>query len=178
MKTAKLTVVAVLMLALAGTTAANATPAADVAFLQLLAESSQQQAQEDSLAGVGIPAPTYMSCSISRNCGDGNTVACTGTSYCVYSTKGVTCNSTEYACPHYCTMNWGCPACPSYPRSCQSLKGDCGVTAEGCDGRPQRCVCPGGGGGGEGCSQETPGSCSYGDHDSGGICPVYCSCCY
>src|SRR5688572_15295663 len=107
MQTAKL-VVSVLVLALAGTTAANGTSAADAAFLQLLAEGGQQQTQEDSLSGVGTPAPTYKECSVSRACGDGNTVACTGTGSCVYSTRGVKCDSTEYACPAYCTMGWSC----------------------------------------------------------------------
>jgi hypothetical protein len=170
MQTAKLVVVFVL--ALAGATAANATPAADAAFLQLLAQGAQQQPQEDSLAGLGTPAPTYKSCSISRDCGDGNTVACTGTYSCAYSTKGVTCDSTEYACPNYCTMGWTCPVeCPGRSYWCYSLKGDCGVTAEGCNGHPMRCLCPassGGGGGGGGCD------CSY---DETGTCPAYCNCC-
>ena len=177
MRTAKL-VVAVLLSALAGTTAANAKPATDAAFLQLLAAGGQQQqTQEDSLPGVGTPAPTYKSpCSISRACGDGNTVACTG-SYCANSTKGVKCDSTEYACPGFCTMLWSCAGCPNYTFWCNSLRGDCGVTAEGCDGFAQVCVCPSGGGGGEGvdCGFLTPGSCRY---RSGFTCPITCSCCY
>lgn len=172
MPNAKL-VIAVLLLALAGTIAANATPTTDAAFLQLLAQGArQQQTQEDSLAGLGTPAPTYKSCSISRDCGDGNTVACTGNYSCANSTKGVKCDSTEYACPNYCIMRWTCQSCPNYSFWCHSLKGDCGVTAEGCDGRPKRCLCPltgGGGGGGGGCD------CSY-DPDTG-ACPAYCNCC-
>jgi hypothetical protein len=180
MQTSKL-VIAVLLLALAGTTTANATPAADAAFLQLLAQGAQQQTQKDSLAGLGTPAPTYMSCSISRDCGDGNTVACTGNYSCANSTKGVTCDSTEYACPNYCTMGWTCPACPSYFFWCASLTGDCGVTAEGCNGRPKICICPdirGGGGGDGGCSEGTSGSCPYNYTEWGMTCPAYCSCCY
>jgi hypothetical protein len=182
MKTAKL-VVAVILLALACTTTANATPAADAAFLNLLAQGAQQQTQKDSLAGLGLPAPTYMSCSISRDCGDGNTVACTGNYSCANSTKGVTCDSTEYACPNYCTMGWTCTDCPDYFFSCSSLRGDCGVTGEGCNGAPQRCFCPdvihpvgdGGDDGGDGsCVPGKYGSCPY---YSGG-CPAYCTCCY
>ena len=174
MKTATL-VVAVFVLSLAGTTAAMATPATDAAFLQSLAQDApQQQAQEDPLADLGTPPPSYKSCSISRPCGDGNTVACTGNYSCANSTKGVKCDSTEYACPYYCTMGWSCQSCPSYSFWCQSLRGDCGVTAEGCDGRPKRCLCPaigpGGGGGGGGCE------CSYDPYT--GACPAYCNCCY
>lgn len=144
MHTAKL-VVAVLVLALAGTAAANATPAEDAAFLLSLAQGAQQQqTQEGSLSGVGIPAPTRRStpCSISRACGDGNTATCTGNNFCTFSTRGVTCDSTEYACPNYCTMGWSCPCPDGYLHyQCSSLRGDCGVTATGCNGIPIRCKC-------------------------------------
>lgn len=147
MHPAKPTIVAVFVLALAGTTAAHSLTAADAAFLQSLAESGQQPLiQEDDPIAGGMLAPIYKSCSIFRDCGgedEENVVACVGDYSCADSTKGVTCDSTEYVCPLYCSMQWTCPVqCPGYSYWCSSLKGDCGVTADGCDGRPQLCLCP------------------------------------
>jgi hypothetical protein len=111
------------------------------AFLLSLARDVPEEA-EDPLAGVGTPDPVNRTCTISRDCGDGNVASCSGTYSCEYSQRGVTCNGTEYACPNYCSMGWTCQDCPSYSFFCWSLRGDCGVTADGCDGRPQRCRCP------------------------------------
>jgi hypothetical protein len=84
-----------------------------------------------------------VACSISRDCGDGNTVSCVGTYSCAFSKRGVTCSGVETACPNYCEMSWSCPNCPSIPvRSCYSLRGDCGVTGSGCNGGNQPCLCP------------------------------------
>lgn len=116
---------------------AAATADSDAAFLLSLA---QDISRESPLTGVGTPAPTPKECSISRSCGDGNTVACTGTSSCVYSPMGVQCGTTQVSCPAACRMDFQCGACGYY--SCISLKGDCGITGEGCNGHPQ--VCPSG----------------------------------
>lgn len=113
----------------------------DEEFLWQLAQTTQG-IQSEPLDGIGTPAPTQMSCTIERNCGDGNTVSCVGTWECKFSTRGVSCNGVETACPAYCQMGWTCSECPSYSFWCHSLKGDCGVTAEGCDGRAQICRCP------------------------------------
>lgn len=114
--------------------------AADQAFIAAL---SQEPA--DPLAGIGIPAPSPRVCSVTRSCGDGNTVHCDGGGSCVYSTKGVTCDSTgEIACPHYCEISAGCP-CGGFI-FCRSLSGNCMDTNLGisCDGREVKCPgrCP------------------------------------
>jgi hypothetical protein len=119
--------------------AADANPHA--AFLQSLAQTVEEP-QEDPLPGVGVPDPTPQACTVSRPCGDGNTVSCTGTSSCVYSQKGVKCDGVESACPNFCSMGWTCQDCPAYTFVCWSLSGDCGVTNSGCNGQPQRCFCP------------------------------------
>jgi hypothetical protein len=120
---------------------ASADASSEAAFLQSLAQLPEESLEEP-LPGVGIPAPAAKSCTISRNCGDGNTVSCTGTYSCVHSQRGVSCNGVETACPAYCSMAWSCQACPSYTFFCSSLRGDCGVTNAGCNGQPQRCLCP------------------------------------
>jgi hypothetical protein len=166
----RLALIIVVCLSLIVPAAAAADADSDRTFLLSLA---QDTSDGSPLTGVGTPAPSPRSCTVSRACGDGNTVMCTGNSSCVYSTKGVSCDGVETACPNYCRMTWSCqPEC-NFIHWCHSLKGDCGVTAEGCDGRPQRCLCPStptypGGEGGGGC-------CSY-DPDTG-ACPAYCSCC-
>jgi hypothetical protein len=119
---------------------ATAAEAPDTAFLRSL--GSPGAAPSDPLNGLGTPTPSPRSCSVSRDCGDGNTVSCTGSGSCAYSQKSVTCDGTEVACPNYCTMGWTCESCPGYTYFCWSLRGDCGVTGEACDGRPQRCLCP------------------------------------
>lgn len=119
-----------------------AASVAEEAFLRSLAETANTPQIEESPDGFGIPAPALRTCSISRSCGDGNTVACTGNESCANSQRGVKCDTTEYACPNYCSMSWKCGACPTYTFFCWSLKGDCGVTAAGCDGRQKLCLCP------------------------------------
>jgi len=135
------TAAAVLFLVLPLALQATAASAPDTAFLRSLARPAAPLL--DPLAGPGTPAPSPRTCSVSRDCGDGNTVACTGNSLCAYSQKGVTCdNGPEVACPHYCSMAWTCEDCPNYVFFCASLSGDCGVTADGCNGASQRCICP------------------------------------
>ncbi|HRC87302.1 MAG TPA: hypothetical protein PK413_16990, partial [Thermoanaerobaculia bacterium] len=119
----------------------SALTASEEAFLQSLGTSGTQLGN-DSAPGVGVPEPSLRSCSISRACGDGNTVSCTGTFSCVFSWRGVSCNGNEVPCPNYCSMGWRCSECPLYVFSCFSLKGDCGVSASGCDGNDQECSCP------------------------------------
>jgi hypothetical protein len=142
----RLVALIVLCLALVAPVAASADRASDELFLQSLSRSVQAPAQEPSLRdpvpGIGGPAPEQRSCSISRDCGDGNTVACTGTYSCAYSTKGVKCDGAEVACPNFCSLGWTCRACPNYVSFCYSTKGDCGVTNDGCDGNSQECACP------------------------------------
>lgn len=141
MKTCRLALAALAFLALTSPLAA-ATSAEDEAFLRTLATSVEEPQVTEPVEGFGTPAPTPKSCSISRPCGDGNTVSCVGNYSCANSIKGVKCDNTEYACPNYCAMSWTCDECPNYVTTCWSLKGDCGVSNSGCDGRPQRCHCP------------------------------------
>lgn len=123
---------------LAWTGPAKADTKPDALFLGSLQKAAElPSAPDDPMSSIGAPAPMFKSCSISRDCGDGNTVACTGTASCAYSAKGVKCDSNEVACPNYCLMSW---LCECGGRSyCWSLRGDCGVTNTGCDGRPQLC---------------------------------------
>jgi len=141
MKICRLALVALAFLALTSPLAA-ATSAADDAFLRTLATSVEEPQVTEPIEGFGTPAPTPRSCSISRDCGDGNTVSCVGNYSCANSIKGVKCDSTEYACPNFCAMSWSCDECPNYVSTCWSLTGDCGVSNSGCNGRPQRCICP------------------------------------
>ena len=86
----------------------------------------------------GTPAPTFMSCSISRACGDGNTAACTGNSSCVNSLRGVSCDGVETACPNFCTISLNCPR---GVLTCASLAGACTTTPNGiaCNGHEHVC---------------------------------------
>jgi hypothetical protein len=142
----RLVALIVLSLALLAPFAAGADPVAEELFLQSLSRGAQAPAQEPSLQdpvpGINGPAPQQRSCSISRDCGDGNTVACTGTYSCAYSTKGVKCDGAEVACPNFCSIGWTCSQCPSYVSYCYSTSGDCGVTNEGCNGGTKDCACP------------------------------------
>ena len=142
MKICRLALAALALLAFTSPLAA-ATSAADEAFLRTLAAASVEEPQvQEPLEGFGTPAPSPRACSISRDCGDGNTVSCVGQYSCANSIKGVKCDTTEYQCPNYCAMSWTCEECPNYVSTCWSLTGDCGVTNSGCNGRPQRCICP------------------------------------
>jgi hypothetical protein len=129
-----------LLLVLAVPSISAAESGHDAAFLASLAQQAQSQAgpstTQDPLSGLGTPAPVQRSCSISRDCGDGTTAACTGTYSCVTSQTGVNCDNVEYSCPNYCYMEWTCCNGIAW---CQSFRGDCGVTAAGCNGRPQNC---------------------------------------
>ena len=141
MKTFRLVVVALAFLSLTSPLAAATAPSEE-AFLRSLAQAADAPQVEEPPAGFGTPAPSPRTCTITRACGDGNSVGCTGNYSCVNTQKGVKCDTMEYPCPNYCVMSWTCEDCPNYVFSCWSLKGDCGVTASGCDGRPQRCICP------------------------------------
>jgi hypothetical protein len=156
-----------------------AAPPSPAAFLASLAGEPRQVPAPPKLPAIGTPAPSPRSCSISRDCGDGNVAACTGSYSCLYSQRGVTCdNNPEVACPNYCAIAERCEDCNRY-LTCWSLAGDCQQTDDGisCNGgTPRHCTCPDstGGGGGGGCGPDTFGSCSY----QSGVCPAYCSCCY
>ncbi len=160
-----------------------ASPPSVAAFLASLAIGAGQPGAPTERPAIGTPAPSPRTCSISRDCGDGNTVYCTGTSSCVESQRGVTCdNNPEVACPNYCAIAESCADCNRYV-TCWSLAGNCQQTDDGisCDGgTPRHCTCPdsidlGGGGG---CGPGTFGSCPFQYVQSGRLCPAYCSCCY
>ena len=164
----------------------GSSPAASpslAAFLASLAREHGELRATTELPAIGTPAPSPRTCSISRDCGDGNTVSCTGSSSCVYSQRGVTCdNNPEVACPHYCSVAESCQDCNRYI-TCWSLAGNCQQTDDGitCQigGTPRHCTCPdsnGGGGGGGGCGPSTSGSCAF--QPSWSVCPAYCTCCY
>lgn len=137
MKSASLPLILSFSLFLAVPSLASGDTLSDAAFLRLLAE------MPPDLPSVGIPTPENRACSISRPCGDGNVAACTGSSSCVYSQRGVKCNGVETACPNYCEMGWSCQQCyPPISVFCWSLSGDCGVTNTGCNGGEQTCPCP------------------------------------
>ena len=128
---------------LAWTSPAGADPGTDALFLQSLEQTADLPAAPDVPASSnGAPVPMLKACSISRDCGDGNTVACTGTASCIYTPRGVKCDSRYVDCPHACTMTYWCE-CGNTWKSCSSLYGDCGVTNTGCNGIPQFCAfCP------------------------------------
>ena len=131
-------VAAVVLLMTAGASGAAADSGSDAAFLDWLA---QQPA--DPLPGVGTPEPVPMACSVSRDCGDGNTVGCTGNYSCVYSYRGVRCdNGSEIACPNFCQITF--PSCCGGGISCSSTSGDCHYIDDGvsCNGYDARCYPP------------------------------------
>jgi hypothetical protein len=148
----------------------------DRAFLKSLAKP------QVSLPEVGTPGPQWKTCTASLDCGDGNTVACTGDASCHTTFSGVECNGVQHQCPNYCSVGMTCQCCNgSYFLSCGSLRGDCGSSYGGpgiqCDGQSFTCsdscpFCPdygGGGGGGGACD------CHYGKDMQ---CPAFCNCCY
>jgi hypothetical protein len=118
----------------------------NAAFLKSLAGP-----QEGLPPEVGTPAPQWKSCSVSNDCGDGNTAACTGTSGCTTTIAGVQCDGTEVRCPHYCAISMNCDCCNGpYVTSCWSLRGDCQYVTDGiaCNGNTITCaqscpLCPG-----------------------------------
>jgi len=127
-----------LLPALAAAEAVQPSPA-DPIFLASLAEPLEP------LTGLGTPAPVPMSCSISRACGDGNTVSCTGTTSCQYSIDGVKCNGNNVPCPNACTsgIDCNCNGTP-YFGYCISTAGNCQFSPPACDGQVMDCnfLCP------------------------------------
>ena len=97
---------------------------------------------EDVVPDLGSPGPISLACSVSRDCGDGNSLACTGNFSCHYSLQGVNCDNTNHPCPNFCSLGWRCGECPGYSFFCFSTYGDCGITNSGCAGEPQVCACP------------------------------------
>jgi hypothetical protein len=80
------------------------------------------------------------SCQISRDCGDGNTVQCSGNASCSVSQKGVTCDGQEVACPNFCQISLNCTECRRIS-TCWSTAGDCMFTTFGisCRGIERTC---------------------------------------
>lgn len=68
-------------------------------------------------------------CSAEYDCGDGNTVSCTGNTSCYVGYGSVTCDGNQTFCPNYCTVQtpcW-CP-CPARPTiQCSHPSGNCSV---------------------------------------------------
>jgi hypothetical protein len=59
-------------------------------------------------AQVGIPEPREASfCTVSRDCGNGCTLQCSGTN-CSSTPSSVTCDGSTYSCPWGCTPPTGC----------------------------------------------------------------------
>lgn len=95
-----------------------------------------------------VPEPILLSsCSASFNCGDGNTVSCTGTKTCSVTGAGVKCDGVSTNCPNRCTVYEQCYCggvlqCSSNVGACS--QGDDTVT---CDGKTLVCpnFCLGGG---------------------------------
>ncbi len=136
MKQVALVATAVLLIA-AGWSGAAADPGADAAFLDSLA-----QPPPETLPGVGTPEPTLKSCSVSRDCGDGNTVACTGEYSCAYTYRGVRCDGgSEIRCPNFCEIT---VQCCGGGMTCSSLSGDCHYEGSGisCNGHVSYCDPP------------------------------------
>lgn len=128
----------VVLLTAVGPPGAAADSGADAAFVDWLA---QQPAEP--LPGVGTPEPVPMACSVSRDCGDGNTAACTGNYSCVYTYRGVRCdNGSEIRCPNFCEITYH--ACCGGGISCSSTSGDCHYTSNGisCNGNEATCDPP------------------------------------
>jgi hypothetical protein len=98
--------------------------------------------EKPSFLPLDKPAWTPKSCSASFNCGDGNTIACTGNSICqVYSLVGsVVCDGHETACPNRCyAYIW----CDCGVIQCYSTYGNCNQETPGCNGRTLNCnKCP------------------------------------
>jgi hypothetical protein len=120
-----------------------ATPSpADVAFARSLADP-----QAIPLPEVGTPDKQLKSCSISSDCGDGNTVSCTGNWSCQVTTAGVKCDNNEVQCPNFCSIGMSCQCCSGYySGACFSRTGPCQYTSGGisCGGNEWTCemFCP------------------------------------
>jgi hypothetical protein len=98
-----------------------------------------------ALPAVRSPEPELKTtCSISRNCGDGKVVSCTG-SYCTNTVRGVQCNGVHHDCPNFCSRSTPCPPCGQV-NSCISLSGNCTDNPVGCNGTSleENCSCPDG----------------------------------
>lgn len=127
-------VATVLLLMAGGSSSVAADSGSDAAFLDWLA-----QQPTEPLPGVGTPEPIPMECSVSRDCGDGNTVGCVGNYSCVYTYRGVRCdNGSEIRCPNFCEIRY--PCCGG-DIACASTSGDCHYTSNGisCNGYESTC---------------------------------------
>ena len=138
-----LTATALLLVALAGPAVADSSASgpspADLAFLQSLAGT------EAPAPAIGTPAPKSLTCTATVDCGDGNTVTCTGQSICQVTSPGVKCDGVETRCPNYCTIGMTCNCCDgTRTQFCSSRSGDCQRTEDGiaCNGIQRRCICP------------------------------------
>jgi hypothetical protein len=145
-----LNLVAVVMIAglAAAATADPVSPrAADLAFLDSIAEPAASRLGEVTLPEDGKLDLQSSTCEITSDCGDGNSVSCTGTAICKTTIAGVSCNGTEVQCPNFCQIGQSCDCCNGpYTGFCWSRRGDCQYTNEGimCDGRTFTCarMCP------------------------------------
>jgi hypothetical protein len=144
-----------LLLLLAVTLLAAAPVVADEAVLP-----AAELAAPMSVATVGLgdldlaPAPfTATGCSASFNCGDGNTISCTGTSSCAtyaYAVPNhIKCDGQKHYCPNMCYVQTFCP--PAIPGNinyiqCASNVGNCSQTSSSvtCDGATFQCGMRGG----------------------------------
>jgi hypothetical protein len=148
MRARTLTATALLLVALTGPALADAGAPnpADLAFLQSLAGTEAPAAGTDAPApAIGTPAPKSLTCTATVDCGDGNTVTCTGNSICQVTNPGVKCDGVETRCPNYCVIGMSCQCCDgTRTQSCFSRSGNCQRTDEGiaCNGIQRRCICP------------------------------------
>jgi hypothetical protein len=128
----------------------------DQVFVRSLAAPQQaaspagpQQADPQGVAlpDVGVPDPQWKTCTASVDCGDGNSVNCTGNANCHTTIAGVMCDSTEVRCPNFCQISQSCDCCNGpYVGTCWSRRGDCQYTEDGieCNGHNFTCeqMCP------------------------------------
>jgi hypothetical protein len=125
---ARITLLVVLLVA-GFAAAADASPAcpsaADLDFLASIAAPGAEPA-------IGTPAPQSTVCNASSDCGDGNTVYCSGQSTCQVTAAGVKCDGNEVKCPNYCEISIYCECCNGpYITYCFSRTGGCAYTSGG-----------------------------------------------
>lgn len=116
--------------------------AAEPLFLMPAKPPAATVQEKPSFLPLQMPAGTPKSCSASFNCGDGNTIVCTGNSTCqVFSYVGmVRCDGNDTVCPNRCyAYIW----CDCGVIQCYSTYGDCDQQTPGCNGRALSCnKCP------------------------------------
>lgn len=79
------------------------------------------------------------SCTAQLDCGDGNTVSCSGSTSCQTTIAGVKCDGQEVRCPNFCSVGVQCPCGLTI---CWSTSGNCTQFPPTCNGRELRCRCP------------------------------------